>query len=96
MWGITVEPLTPQLARQLGLNEGEKGVVISSVDPGSPAAEAGLRPGDVIKEVDRQEIKSVEDYNRAMAKANPKEGLLLLIKRGAGALYVVLKVESSG
>ena len=91
-WGLTVQEITPDLASHLGLNPDEKGVVISDVKSGSPAADAGLRPGDIIKEVDRKEITSLDDYNKAIKKADRNEGgVLLLIKRGNGTLFVVLK-----
>ncbi len=90
-WGLTVQEITPDLASHLGLNPDEKGVVISDVKPGSPAAEAGLRAGDIIKEVDRKEIKSLGAYDKAMNKADKSEGVLLLIKRGNGTIFVVLK-----
>jgi len=89
-WGLTVQEITPDLARHLGLNLDEKGVVISGVKPGSPAADAGLRPGDIIKEVDRKEIKDLADYNKAIRKSTKSGGVLLLIKRGEGTLFVVL------
>jgi len=90
-WGLTVQEITPDLARHLNLNPDEEGVVISGVKPGSPAAEAGLRPGDIIKEVDRREIKDLGDYNRAIQQSTKSGGVLLLIKRGEGTLFVVLK-----
>ncbi len=77
-WGLTVQDITPELARRLGLNPGEKGVVISGVEPGSPAAEAGLRRGDVIKEVHRHSIQNLNDYNRAIEKAKQDKILLFL------------------
>jgi serine protease Do len=90
-WGLTVQEITPDLARRLGLNPDEEGVVISGVKPGSSAADAGLRPGDIVKEVDRKKIKDVDDYNRAIQKATKSGGVLLLVKRGDGTLFVVLK-----
>jgi serine protease Do len=95
-WGLTVQDITPELARQLGLNPGEKGVVISGVEPGSPAAEAGLRRGDVIEEVHRRSIQNLDDYNRAIEKAKENKVLLFLVKRGRGTLYVVLEPISKG
>ena len=93
-WGLSVQDITPELAQQLGLNPDEQGVVISGVDPGSPAGEAGLRTGDVVKEVNRQEIHSLNDYNQALEKAKQDKSLLFVIKRGGGTLYVVLKSVS--
>jgi serine protease Do len=89
-WGMAVQELTPQLARQLGLEPGASGVVISDINDSSPAAEAGLQPGDLISEVNRTAIKNLNDYQQALKKVKKGENLLLLIKRGSGTLYVVL------
>jgi len=95
-WGLSVQDITPELAQQLGLSPKEKGVVISGVEPASPAAQAGLHPGDVVKEVNRQSIQDLNDYNQALEKVKKSESVLLLIKRGSGTLYVVLKSVSKG
>ena len=87
--GITVQELTPEIAKELGYGD-DKGVVISDVDQGSVAAEVGLRRGDLIKEVNRQIVKSLADYNKAMASVGEKESFLLLIRRGDNTLYVVV------
>ena len=89
-WGMMVQELTPQLAQQLGLESGTTGVVISDVNAGSPAAEAGLRPGDLITEVNRTAIRNMNDYQQALNKVKTGENLLLLVKRGSGAFYAVL------
>ena len=95
-WGLTVQDITPDLAQQLGLNPDEQGVVISGVYPGSPAGEAGLSTGDVVKEVNRQEIQNLNDYNQALEKAKQDKSLLLVIKRGGSTHFVVLKSVSKG
>jgi serine protease Do len=89
-WGMAVQELTPQLAQQLGLEPGVTGVVITDIKEGSPAAEAGLQTGDLISEVNRTAIKNLNDYQQALKKVKNGENLLLLVKRGSGALYVVL------
>jgi serine protease Do len=93
-WGLTVQQLTPQLAQQLGLDPGTTGVVISDISNGSPAAEAGLHSGDLITEVNRHPIENLNDYRRALKQVKKGENLLLLVKRGGGALYVVLTPSS--
>ena len=93
-WGLSVQDITPELAQQLGLSPKEKGVVVSGVEPASPAAQAGLHPGDVVKEVNRQSIQDLNDYNQALEKVKKSESVLLLIKRGGGTLYVLLKSVS--
>jgi serine protease Do len=93
-WGMMVQELTPQLVQQLGLKPGTTGVVISDITEGSPAAEAGLRTGDLITEVNRTAIKNLNDYQQALKKVKNGDNLLLLVKRGGGALYVVLAPPS--
>jgi serine protease Do len=64
---------------------------VSNVEPNSAAAEAGLRPGDLLLEVNRQEVKSLEDYNKVLAGVDKKESILLLVKRGSHTRFVVLE-----
>jgi serine protease Do len=90
-WGVTVQNLTPELARKFSLDDNETGVVITDLQPGTPAAEARLRPGDVIKEVNRQKIQNVRDYKQTIQKMKKGETLLLLVKRGANTFYLALK-----
>jgi len=93
-WGMRVQELTPQLAGQLGLDPGTTGVVISDIDEISPAAEAGLRPGDLIKEINRQSIANLDDYQQALNQVKKGDNLLLLVQRGGGSFYVVLTSAS--
>ena len=64
--GLTVQTLTPEIAENLGLERGLKGVVVTQVEPGSPADEAGLRRGDVILEVNREPVKDADAYRKAV------------------------------
>ena len=91
-FGLSVQELTPEIAKQLGYS-GDKGVVISDVEPGSPAAEAGLRRGDLIKEINRNPIESLDDYNQTMASVEKDKSFLVLIRRGENTLYVVVSEE---
>ena len=61
--GMEVRPITPEVARQLNLKTSE-GVIVARVDEGSAAAEAGIQRGDVIREINRQKIRSTGDYER--------------------------------
>ncbi|MCL2669682.1 MAG: DegQ family serine endoprotease [Syntrophaceae bacterium] len=88
--GLTVQTMTPQLARQFGVKP-DDGVVVTSVVPNSPAAEAGLRVGDLIREVDRQAVKNTGDFQQRLAQA--KDTVLLLIQRSDGALFVAVKLK---
>ncbi len=89
--GLTVTPLTPSLARQLGLRD-EKGVLVTDVDEGSPSSSAGVREGDLITEVDRHKVTNLADLDKALSKADPKKGILLLVKRQGASLYIVLQM----
>ncbi|SMC25478.1 serine protease Do [Desulfacinum hydrothermale DSM 13146] len=92
-WGIHVQDLTPEIAGRLGLDTITQGVVISDIQPGSPAAMAGLRPGDLIVEVNRHKIKNVQDYTEALRRSSDHKSLLLLVRRGESSLYVVLQKD---
>jgi len=88
--GLTVQPLTPQLAENLGIERGE-GLVISAVTPGSNAEEAGLRSGDVITEINRQPVKNLADYKRELARNEKAKSVLFLVRRGQNSLFLALK-----
>jgi serine protease Do len=90
--GFTVETLTPDLARQFGI-PGEKGVVVTQVTPGSVAALAGINPGSVILEVNREPVSNIEEFKRAVTKIPEKAAVLLLIKDGQYSRYVALNAE---
>ena len=89
-FGLTVQELTGSIASQLDL-ESDEGVVISQVDPESPAAEAGLRRGEVILEVDDEPIASVGEFEKALKDADPEKGILLYVRhRGGASTFVPL------
>lgn len=90
-WGIAVQNITPELAKQLGLKPGEKGVMISDVAPGSSAEAAGLQPGDVIKEVNRKSVANTADFENSIKKSSDSNKLLLLVKRKGGSVYMLLQ-----
>ncbi len=91
-FGLRVQELTPEIAEQLGYT-GEDGVVISEVEPGSPASEAGLIRGDLIKEINKKAIESLDDYNDVMEAIEDEQSFLALIKRGENTRYVVVNAE---
>jgi serine protease Do len=92
--GITVQNLTPDVRDQLGLPSNVKGVVISDLDPSSPAAQGGLQPGDVIETINRHPVNSVTDFNRLAAEA--KGQTLLRINRQGNGLFVVISPGDGG
>jgi serine protease Do len=88
--GVELETLDGRLRQQLDVpKEIKGGVVIKDVKRGSPAAEAGLRPGDVVIELDRKPVLGVVDFKKAYEKA-PKKTLLLVHRRGR-TLYIALE-----
>ena len=86
-FGLRAQDLTPAIADQLGLDKAE-GVIITDIDPDGPAAEAGLRRGDLIVEIDRKSIKNAKDFAE---KLGGSEKVLVLVKRGESTLWVPLK-----
>jgi serine protease Do len=91
--GMTVDEITPSLARQLGLSD-ERGVVVVRVETNSPAEEAGIARGDVIRAINREPVNDVETYKEKIRQH--KEGDVILFhikKRGGPTLFVPLKVE---
>ncbi len=89
-YGLRVQELTPEIAEQLGLEE-ETGVVITAVERGSPAADANLRRGDVILEVEREPVDSASDLSEKLAGG---DSALLLIRRGESTIFVAMKRAS--
>jgi serine protease Do len=86
--GISVQDVDPSTARQLGVPANTAGVVVTKVDPSSPAADSGLQRGDVIQEVNRKPIRNTADFEAAMR--NSKDQTLLLVNRQGSTLYVAV------
>jgi serine protease Do len=89
--GLTVQTLTPDLAENLGLDRALKGVVVSQVDPDGPGAEAGIRRGDVILEVNRQPVKDADAYRKALKDAGDGKSVLFLVRRGDNTIFLAVK-----
>jgi serine protease Do len=87
--GIAVQNLTPEIVQELGLKNAA-GVVVTRVEPGSPAAEGGLQEGDVIREVNRKPVKSTEDFVQKLEKAKDQNTVLLFIQRGDHRLFAAV------
>lgn len=94
--GLQVVPLTPQIARNLGIGEGVQGVVIAQVDPSSDAASKGLQRGDVVVSVNRQPVASAAQLAAAVAAARTagRDTVALFIQRprGAGG-FIAVKIR---
>jgi serine protease Do len=90
--GLTVQRLTPQIAESLGLEKTD-GIVVSAVEPGSAADEAGIRRGDVIVEIDRKPIRNLEEYKKSIASVRKGKGVLFLVRRGESTLFLALRPQ---
>jgi serine protease Do len=88
--GITVVDLNPAIAKQLGLEREDRGVVIVKIESGSAAEEAGIRKGDVIQEIDRKRINDLNDFNKIVSKLDADATVLLFINRGGKKSYATL------
>jgi len=91
--GVTVQGLTEELAQRLGY-EGLQGVLISDVDADGPAAKVDNAPrrGDLIQEIEGQEIKNMDDYRRAAKEVKDEESVMIRLRRARGGTwYVVIK-----
>ena len=89
--GIEVQTLTKDLAERFGYALGE-GVIVTRVTPGSPAAEAGIQPTDLIQSVNRQNVSTVDEFEKAM-RATKSKKVLLLVKRGQYSQFFVVPFE---
>ena len=83
--------MTPEIAESLGLDPETKGVIVSGVEPGTSAGDAGLRRGDVILEVNRQPVENLEAFYAKMADRKKGKSLLLLVRRGESTVFLALK-----
>jgi serine protease Do len=88
--GMTVQELTPDIAEHLGLSD-TSGIIVTAVDGGSPAENAGIQEKDIIIQIDRMKITDMKDYHKAMTRAAAKESVLFLIKRGDSKFFVVIR-----
>ncbi len=90
--GLKVDDIRPRWQMQFGLKE-KTGVVVLGVASGSPAEDAGLQAGDVIKEVNRKPVRNMKDYQEDIGKTAKNMAILLLVKRGAQTFYVSIRIS---
>jgi len=92
-FGITVQPLTAETAGRYGLDANDEGLLVTRVDQAGSAAEAGIRQGDLIQEVNRQPVKTVAEFSAAIQRSGGKPALVLVKRRNA-VTYLTLKPGS--
>ena len=90
--GITVQELTPKLAESLGIDD-TQGLIITDINGGSAAEEAGIQRGDIILEINREKVENVAQYKQALQAALEKKSILLLIKRDQHTRFVVVDLK---
>jgi serine protease Do len=89
--GMTVQELSPNLARNFQIKE-TSGVIVVQVEQGSPAGDAGIRPGDIVEEINGVPTPHLKDYHANISQAKPGSALRFLMKRRGKTLYVVVEV----
>jgi serine protease Do len=90
--GVAVQDLDRDTAKELGIKGKAHGVVVTNVEPDSGAGKAGLMPGDVIREINRQPVKSVKDFEKVSSSVKKGENVLMLINRRGASLFLSAKV----
>jgi serine protease Do len=90
--GITVENVSGQSER-LGRSTVRSGVVVTEIEADSPAERAGVRTGDIIREINRKPVKDVRDFERLISQLTPKSSVLLLLNRGNATIFLSITGE---
>ena len=90
--GMQGQDITPELAQSLGLDT-DQGVLVSDVTAGQSAAEAGIKRGDVITEIDRKPIGNMDDYKGSLLNLKKGRTVLFLIRRGGTTIYIAVKIK---
>ncbi|MGB0819209.1 MAG: PDZ domain-containing protein, partial [Candidatus Puniceispirillaceae bacterium] len=93
--GLTVAPLTEELAEKFDLDTGETGIVVVDVTDGSPAADKGVQPGDIIRRLNQSAITSVDKLIEgiASAKKEGRKGVLMLIESDGQTRFVQISFD---
>ena len=92
-FGLSIQPLTGTAAARYGLEAGDQGLLVTKVDPAGSAANAGIRQGDLIQEVNRQPVKTVAEFTAAIQRSGARPALVL-VKRRDAVIYLTLKATS--
>ncbi len=93
--GVAVAPLTPELAEKARAPKDAQGLLVQDVNPDGRAAAAGIQPGDIIQEVNRHAVKSVDDLKAALKQTSDKPTLVLISRQGS-SIFVTVKPASNG
>ncbi len=91
--GLSVQPLTADDAKQLDLDDGVKGVVVSKVEPGTAGERAGIQRGDVITEIDDSPVTSVASFSKAMKQIKSGDTAIIVVEREGHSVILELSVD---
>ena len=89
--GVTVESLPADRSPRSGGKD--SGVLVSAIEADSPAERAGLRTGDVLREINRKPVRSVEDFEKLVNQLDRRSPVLLLLNRGNTTIFLSLTAE---
>ncbi len=92
-FGLTLQPLSPETASRYGLDADDQGLLVTRVEPNGSAANAGIREGDLIQEVNRQPVQTVAQFSAAVVQSAARPALVLVKRRNA-VIYLTLKANS--
>jgi Do/DeqQ family serine protease len=92
-FGLSLQPLTTDMASRVGLDASDQGLLVAKVDPDGAAADAGIRQGDLVVEVNRRPVRTIAEFNAAVQQSGQKPALLL-VKRRNNTIFVPLKPGS--
>ena len=90
--GVTVQDITPEIARQFEI-ENRKGVIVTQVEDGSPADDAGFQDGDIVRSINRQAVRNVQEFGSLLKKFKGEKTLLFLVERGDARIFLAVKMK---
>jgi serine protease Do len=95
--GLGLAALTPEIRRAHNLSDDVSGILITSVDPDSDAAEKGLQPGDVVQRVGTHNVRTVEDFQKSVEEATKggRKSVLLLVATQGGSRFVAVDIAKT-
>jgi len=88
--GLTVQDITPEIAQRFEI-ENAKGVIVTTVEGGSPADDAGFQEGDIVRQINRQPVRNTAEFGKLMKKHKSDKTVLFLVERGEGRLFLAVK-----
>ncbi len=89
--GLTLRTITPEVADRFNFTETE-GLYVASIEPDSPASESGLRTGDILLEIDNQEVENMSEYRKVISKKDEGDIVRFLVRRGANTMFFTVTV----